>query len=278
MKKRLTSVFFAVMLLISCSLEVFASSGENNINATLLERGFPQIVLDRLTESAKLDLYNDSSLRFSSAEITTFSEDFNESSTISVASDGSCVMPRDILPSANLEQTWVVAQAITYVNGVEHLDYFTVLLNYDWKTTPTEVFQDNMAISWDDDLFRMVPNSFYCYNECDTFLYGLDYVNYADDVHAGSTPSGVAWYAVLFNGGYAWNYCGYGRVQIEPKTTNIARAGNSVLYSKYVHNMSSLGASITVLGFADFSVSVPASTTILEQGSEIGVTWVTHNP
>ena len=71
--KKFLSLILSFALLLSASMPVFAtesnSVSEETINSELLTRGYPQIVLDTMDYSSKLDLY-DENVGFMGAVIT----------------------------------------------------------------------------------------------------------------------------------------------------------------------------------------------------------------
>lgn len=79
-KKRLFSAILSVIMLLSLTCTSANAStpsepSEYDIDVALLNRGYPQPVIEAMSASAKQSTYNDTSLYFKSAVITTYDED-----------------------------------------------------------------------------------------------------------------------------------------------------------------------------------------------------------
>lgn len=64
-------------VIMSLELSIVAFASENNtidLDAALMEKGYPQIVLDTMDEDAKLDIYNAHNATFAGAVISYYDE------------------------------------------------------------------------------------------------------------------------------------------------------------------------------------------------------------
>lgn len=100
-KKRLFSAILAAVMFLSLGCTSVSASeltepSEHDIDVALVNRGYPQLVVDSMSLSAKKSIYDDTSLYFKSAAITTYEEDTHTFTNYNVPSDG--VMPLGQLP------------------------------------------------------------------------------------------------------------------------------------------------------------------------------------
>lgn len=252
MKKRL--VFAVVTIIVACSLVVpaFANQTVNmdHVNEVLLERNYPQHVLDRLSDETKIGLYSNSALSYMSSTCLNYDE---ETGTYS---DVSNPQQRGHIGDDELELTFIYSAAYEDENE-EALDYIQVTFVYDWLNVPAFRWQDPVAVSWDDEYFRMIPGSFskadYYYNT----IYDCWYTYATSNSPSDLNDAGVSWYANLAEIVMCNRLTGSAEFQIEPVPEKQPLTSvNSIIYGKYIHPKVSIGCSVVVSKYGTFDVSV----------------------
>lgn len=224
------------------------------IDAVLVERGYPQIVLDAMSNPEKRAIYKDENLYFKGATIMLYDQESGSFEEYEVCDDG--LMPMGQISSSDLSLVWTIS-------GVRNNDrLIDIKYSYKWLNLPFFRWQDPIAVSWDGDLFEMQDDSFYKVD-----YYDGEYVESAgviakvtEGIHseeygyASGSPIGVTWYADLKGYGdiTVKKLYGYGEFVLE-KTTSAT--GSSKIYGRYVHPTSGISLSIGISDYGSFSVS-----------------------
>lgn len=69
--KKLVSVALTAVMALGMTTTAFANEKDTlNLDAALMEKGYPQIVLDTMDEDTKMDIYNEGDIAFCGAVIT----------------------------------------------------------------------------------------------------------------------------------------------------------------------------------------------------------------
>ena len=260
-KKRLFSAILAAVMFLSLGCTSVSASeltepSEHDIDVALVNRGYPQLVVDSMSLSAKKSIYDDTSLYFKSAAITTYEEDTHTFTNYNVPSDG--VMPLGQLPEDDLDLLWSV-------NGVAgEPNLIKVVYSYKWKKLPFFRWQDTMSVSWNQNLFEIQSGSFYKVDKFNgqltdpntgiTNVYINDAIHSEEHRYANGSPSGISWYADLkgYIGVSPTSLYGHGEFILKKLTS---RSGSSTLYGHYVHPQVSVGMNVIVTDWCSFSVS-----------------------
>lgn len=247
-KKTATVILTAAMAL-SFSLPTFAAE-TIDIDEELRSRGYPQILLENMTDSAKQSLYKKENAIFSGGSITTYNQESGEYTSYEIPADGIATVGQ--IPEEDL-----TLSCITSKIGNTHI---FVEFSYTWNDLPIFRWQDPISISWNDDLFEMQSGSFYKVDMYDAIndrtlekIYGG--VKSEQYSYASASPSGVTWYADLK--GYGIDIIPtslYGHAEFTLLKDHNA-TGNSRLYGHYVHPTASTTLSVTIPNFGNFNVS-----------------------
>lgn len=93
--KKLVSVALTAVMALGMTTTAFANEKDTlNLDAALMEKGYPQIVLDTMDEDTKMDIYNEGDIAFCGAVITYYDENSGTYSEIDVNEDGTYIAPR----------------------------------------------------------------------------------------------------------------------------------------------------------------------------------------
>lgn len=167
-------------------------------------------------------------------------------------------MPLGQIPSSDLDLVWTLEGVIGTTNMQK------VTYSYKWRNLPLFRWQDNMSVSWNPNLFELVPNTFY---KVDKFSgdhvdpstgisngYVSGAIHSEDRSYANASISGVSWYADLkgYIGIIPYSLYGHGEFYLK---TIASGSGSSNLYGHYVHPQASFGLSVVVSDYGSFSVS-----------------------
>lgn len=250
------------VLIVVCSSITYAEIEEIDITSSLIDRGFPKVYLDNIPDSLKESLYNHPELTFESATISVCNADDGTKADYHITSSG--VTQRGQIPQDDLTLTWSIYK-ISNSNNIK------VIYTYKWTDLPFNRYQDPIGISWDNDCFTLVDDSFHKIDQYRMNLSGNYTIGTKSDenAYASASNSGVSWYADLV--GYTKQgvdlLMGYGEFILTPKQSNFT----TTLYGHYVHSKTpvSLSLSLPVYG-ASFTVS--GSSSYDEIGNQITYT------
>ena len=239
--KKILSVILTLAMAMTLSIPISASDiSEKAMDAELRDRGYPQTYLDCISLSSKESLYGKKDVTFAGATVICYDEDTGIFTDYNIPSDG--IMPAGQIPVSDLTLVFGISRYSTSGN---------VLVNYsyDWNDIPICRFQDTLSVSWDEDVFRMIDNSFHRY---DMYVaHGQTIVFTEDSGYAQGSPCGVSWYAHLNDNSVDKLY-GYGEFLLEPLAPSGTR---TVLYGHYVHPTVEVSMSVNIASFGSFSVS-----------------------
>lgn len=255
--KRVGSMVMAAVMALSLGVPAFAADSTTTMDSALRSRGYPQVMLDHMSPTAKESLYEKDYLIFDGGVLTTYDQESGEFVDYDIPANG--IVPAGQIPTEDLSLVWSVSK-----NKYNSKEIF-VEYSYNWKDLPFFRWQDPIAVSWDDSLFEMKDNSFYKVDKYDgyyinssgaptgeTFTGAIKSEEYG---YASGYSAGVTWYADLR--GYDILYVadalyGHGEFTLEKKVTS---SGTSKLYGHYVHPTVSAGVSIDIPKFGSFDVS-----------------------
>lgn len=210
-----------------------------DIDAVLLERGYPKIVIDTMDSGAKEDLYYNPDLTFSSAYIMFPGE------SQFIAGDG--ILPVIENPISDVIISWVnSAKKENSGSKKEKLCYIDVKFSYHWTKIPFSRWQDPIIISWDKNRFYMMDDSFYKVDKYDGYIATVtgikktfkNQITSLEPGYANGSPFGVKWYADLK--GYdgitrITSLHGYGSFQLIPIEKDTDVQEDSPIYAQYIH-------------------------------------------
>lgn len=290
--KRLISLALAAVMVMGMSVTAFAAEAQgnnvesatalaaeaqsNNVDTILLERGYPQIVLDTMSEGSKNDTYMENTT-FAGAVITYYNESDGTSTQISVNEDGTYVAPRGQIPQADLTLTLACSKS---ESAAGKLNFLIIKYDYNWKKLPLWRWQDTMSVSWDPSKFEMSDDGFYKEDRYDGYIIGANgehigpYVNQihsSESRYASGSSAGVSWYADLkgYIGVVPTALYGYGRFKLVPKSTTYD--GSTIFYGQYVHSKGNKVIGVNISTYGSFSIT--AGDDYDECGSQKTVAW-----
>ncbi|MFV0243379.1 MAG: hypothetical protein ACK5H4_25520 [Lacrimispora sphenoides] len=242
MKKKMMSLALAVVMCVSLCVPAFAAGGvsESIMDSELRGRGYPQVYLNHLSETAKESLYSKPEVIFAGGTITIYNEDSGTFTDYSIPANG--IMLRGQIPSGDLSLVWGLSRYSTSGNVL-------VTYSYDWNNIPDWRWQDPIGVSWDPNYFEMIDNSFYKIDKYDS-PFGLGLVQSEEYGYANASRSGVTWYADLALLGDLALY-GHGEFLLKPKTSS----GSTTFYGHYVHPTITASITMNVLGYGSFGIS-----------------------
>ncbi|MBQ4599396.1 MAG: hypothetical protein IJB19_05750 [Clostridia bacterium] len=269
--KKIICLVLSFAMLFTMSTSAFAADAEKtDMDAALLERGYPQVYLDNISESAKESLYNKPDAVFAGAMICAYNEESGESFQYAISADGISTCGQ--IDEEDLTLTWGLSRYTTSGNVL-------VTYSYEWNNLPVNRYQDPIGVSWDDECFEMIDNSFY---KVDKFT---GYSNYGGfigstletvihdeaNAYASASSSGVTWYADLVGHNtiyYTVSIYGHGEFLLKPKSTSFT----TTLYGHYVHALTGLSLS---LGIPDYGVGfeISGGASYDELGNQITYTY-----
>ena len=221
---------------------------ENFMFVALLQRGYPQVYLDNLSDSAKESLYNKPNLEFEGGVVTTYDEETGEYINFDIPANG--IQTRGQIPASDLSLTWGISRSTTS-------DYVFVTYSYEWNKTPFNRYQDPIAISWDGDCFAPVDGTFYkvdYYTTADIDGSVHRHIESESHNYANGSNEGVSWYADLVDipAGPVSTLYGHGEIWLNPKKSEFT----TIFFGHYVHNLSAVGLSLPIPSYGmSFSVS-----------------------
>lgn len=230
-----------------------------NIDAVLLERGYPQIVLDSMHKDTKSKIYEEN-LSFAGANLTYYEEETNSFTDINVDENGNYIQPRNQISTKKLSLS-ITYSAKRNSNGT--LKYLLVTYDYNWLVLPVFRWQDTLSVSWDGDKFEMEDDSFYkvdyadgAYSDGTGKLYYVNELVHSEERgYANGSPNGVSWYADLkgYTGLTITDLYGYAMFRLEPKATT--STGSMKIYGHYVHPTIGISPTVNIKGYGSISAS-----------------------
>ena len=277
--KKLVSVALTAVMALGMTTTAFANEKDTlNLDAALMEKGYPQIVLDTMDEDPKMDISNAGDIAFCGAVITYYDENSGTYSEIDVNEDGTYIAPRGQISTSDLSLSFTYSRSPAAKNT--KLSYIKVTYNYNWLNLPFFRWQDPTSVSWDDSKFQMTDNSFSKVDKYDGYVIGPNgellgpYTNQthsSENGYANASNAGVSWYADLkgYIGVQPTKLYGSGTFKLAPKSTTTS--GSTTLYGHYVHPKAELGLSVNVSSYGSFSIS--GGSNYDERGSQKTISW-----
>lgn len=113
--KKLVSVALTAVMALGMTTTAFANEKDTlNLDAALMEKGYPQIVLDTMDEDTKMDIYNEGDIAFCGAVITYYDENSGTYSEIDVNEDGTYIAPRGQISTSDLSLSFTYSRRLLY--------------------------------------------------------------------------------------------------------------------------------------------------------------------
>lgn len=110
--KKLVSVALTAVMALGMTTTAFANEKDTlNLDAALMEKGYPQIVLDTMDEDTKMDIYNEGDIAFCGAVITYYDENSGTYSEIDVNEDGTYIAPRGQISTSDLSLSFTYSRS-----------------------------------------------------------------------------------------------------------------------------------------------------------------------
>ena len=194
---------------------------ENEIFSALLDRGYPESLLQSVDESFWEVLYQNDGSYFQSFSVAEYALDDKANS------HESDVMPLGEIDSADLKLVCIVSVEKNRVNGKYRLALYYY---YEWLSMPAMRFTDTIAMSWDDTFYSYVPDTFSRYDQYKTIT-GEVKTHSSGRALLAIAACGISWSADL--AGYTslpTKLFGYATWKLESSTIPPI-----TLYSRYFH-------------------------------------------
>ncbi len=254
MKKKCFKLIMSLMsislLLIPFPASVTAQTVDktNVYDSVLLENGYPQFVIDEMSENEKQELY-DLNAVFESYKSTFYDSHGNivAEQTVNDDYDENKIIQRGQIKDTSLKLSWTISNS-----GINKV----VKYKYKWLVLPVNRWQDPVGISWDDVYFQYVSGSF---SKVDEYEFKIDNEPIRLATHssaknfANGSKHGITWYADLKGHSSSMMILGlqgYGTVTLKP-----LKSGTSNVFGHYVHSRLAFTISMTTTGAGSFSIS-----------------------
>lgn len=258
-KRLFTLLLGLIMLPIIPAFAQKSPMSEADVDAILVARGYPQMVLDEMSMPAKESICKDATNNFNGAVVIIYQEETGSFDSYEISENG--IMPVGQIPTGDLSIVLDTASERDS-NGDELIK---VTCSYKWKVLPTFRLQDPIAISWDDKLFEMKDGSFHKIDKYDAALvdpitgivtsYANGQIHSEEYGYARGFSAGVTWYADLKGHNLmspTISLYGAGEFRLRKKTPAF---GSSTIYVHYVHAKIGVGAGINIGDYGSFSVT-----------------------
>ncbi len=239
-------IVFALVLMLSFLSHDPAMDAAEDMDTVLQNRGYPQTLLNRMSPTAKISLYEKPELEFVGGTVTTAG-----SVGCEVFSEGGLSVGE--IPTADLSLSWSISR-----NRENEQELF-LTYSYVWQDPPAFRWQDPIAVSWDDSLFEMKDDSFCKIDGYDSHRIGgraaYRSVQSSEKGYASGGNAGVTWYADLHGHDLLHpvdTLYGHGEFVLVQKAD---LSGSSTIYGHYIHTKAGMGIGISVPGFGELSVS-----------------------
>lgn len=264
-KPQLLSLVLSCAMLFMCTVPSIAAVdsllSENQVDATLASRGFPESIIASISYPQKLEIYEDDNLQFSSAKVLSFSEDGTLENEVLITPHSPDPLSGTI-PKSDLKL--IILTSNTYVGG--KLDNSLVHLSYEWLSLPFNRYRDPMCLVWDSNLFEYQSGSF---QKTDYFDAIAGSVSYTYRVKETSTQlenltfGAASWSADLkaYDPYDSWSAItklhGYGSIRLKAKSAVSSQSQKySPIYAQYIHVQTGLSVG---LSFGAFGISASSN-------------------
>lgn len=272
--KKLLSFIISAAMVVTIITPVVAVESDLNIDSALIERGYPQIVLETMSEETKLKIYNEDVI-FAGATISYYDENSGTFTDLVIDKDASASpVPLGQISTSDLSLTFTYS----ILKSSGKLDSVLVTYDYNWLTLPFFRWQDPISVSWDGSIFRMADDSFSKVDKYDGYIIieGIMFtytgkVHSSEDGYASASDDGVSWYADLkgYIGVTPYRLYGNGSFELIPKSTTYS--GSTTLYGHYIHPTTSAGISVAVSDYGEFTVT--GGSGYDERGNQKTISW-----
>lgn len=242
MKKIVRVMAFAFSLAIVLSVNSFAIDfpetelSRDNMIAALLDRGYPENLLETLDTSLLQDMYDDTEFNFKSYSRETYE-----------MQDAGYAQTRGSIDSTELELTCIISD-----NG---RDTLTVYYAYNWLALPAFRWVDTIAFSWDETLYDLVSGTFHRYDQYKTSSSAGAKLHDSGITPATATSSGITWNVDLKGYGLDMptELFGYANFKLSGTPTE------SIFYSRYFHEILGEVLIVPIPHYGPIEIPSPAS-------------------
>ncbi|MEK4128571.1 hypothetical protein NYE67_02765 [Solibacillus sp. FSL W8-0474] len=243
--KFLSKLFFVSLLSIvavfSDNFQVNASENypmedEQDIDEKLLEYGYPQRLIDELSNISKRDILNDGITEYAGAKTITYDLNNNIISVDDYTDSNPPIVLYGQIKGMTVTQT-AGRQVVP-----SSMDEFVLRSDYKWTTNPFFTGTDLIGFAWDGNKFNAVPNT----SSVEVRKNGK--VTHSSNNLYSSSFTGVGWAANLPDFGGPIVVTSKIRIR-EVKTLT----GTSQFHSLYTHSLAGIGS--MGLNFGVLSVS-----------------------
>lgn len=265
MKKYVITIISAIMLLGTTAY----ANDMSTVDEALLERGYPQNVLERMCDENKLEIYNNEDLHYGGATMVQYWEETGESRIVDMDNP---VSTYGQIPSADF--TMMLTPSGKTTNG--KLEYIDFVFDYEWDKIPINRYQDPITVGFDYnglnyrlnyDIFRKVDKYTYTDNTMSTKT-----ATHSDEPAAAEKSRyGVNWYADL-KGGVVHSLYGYGKFRVNGSTPTAS--GEMDVNFMYAHAKSAIGVTIPVPKVPGAALSITSgASTCDSMGDAMLIKW-----
>ena len=214
-----------VMLILLCLMGVRDNWAEDEdfiavdptlMYTTLVEYGYPQIVMDVLSEGTKLRIYEEK-LYFDSAQLAFYKESGEKLHQITIqgSSDGLQLWSVEDEPT---EYDVAVALVIGFCYENSEMSHAMCSFNYRWQSMPQTRKDDHFQMLWEPNQMWLVDDSF-CWDRSQWRNDGTIRTLRYDQTVARVWSGGTKWYAELesIRGPGSCGISGGGLISMEPR-------------------------------------------------------------
>lgn len=260
-------VFSMIIVPFQSSAMAETLNSETNYDTYLLENGYPEFLIEEMSENEKKDLFEMGAI-LESCKSTFYDENGNSvmERVVSDADEDYKVIQRGQIKDTSLKLTWTIS---LLSNGNRHVRY-----SYKWLVLPVNRWQDPMGISWNDSYFDYVSGSFYKQDQYEYLYDGTirPATHSTAKNFANGSDYGITWYADLKGHSSTipvMSLFGSGSVILKPKKT-----GTSNIFGKYVHRKISTSISLNIKGYGSFGISGGSGYDEMGNSTAVKVTYL----
>ena len=185
------------------------SRASTDLDSNLTPRGYPDVVLKRLSPTLKEYLLNEDKLLFLDSSLASNSTSINH-------------------PKLD----WVYSAVYNENNKIELID---VIYLYEWDKLPLWRLQDKISVSWEKSDFSIKTDSFVKVDFYDTLSTNAN-IHSFEAGYAQASPSNIYWYANLKGNYFTFVTKLYGYAQFELVPTESVMSEVPILIAQYNHD------------------------------------------
>lgn len=185
------------------------SKASTNLDSNLTHRGYPDVVLEKLSPTLKEYLLNEDNLIFLDSSLSSSSTSINH-------------------PKLD----WVYSAVYAENNKIELID---VIYLYEWEKLPLWRLQDKISVSWEKEDFSVKTDSFVKVDLYDTLTTTAN-IHSFEPGYAQASAINIYWYANLKGNYFTFvtKLYGYAQFQLVPNQSVVSEV--PILIAQYNHD------------------------------------------